>query len=260
MKKSLNTTLCTAISVSLLTAFNMYAIEELTKTEAKATVVDTPEQTVTLLKDLISKNEAFSLEIAHPELAIKATIWQRKGVLKLPPTIPWETFKKDVHQFGVALYALLEKDAKGTYYHIEELRNNTLLYHALVKLNRSIPKKENAGNGEPISKIGKLPSRLLVHRINVYAIMFYAQKLLELLNTFFKKFEERAQRLRMKEEQAQKAAERRTPSGWLDSFDFEYTRPDLETTIDGYDTGTRPEIDEAEFDTAPQETEIDWGF
>ena len=192
--------------------------------------------------------------------------------MKLPANVPWETFKKDVHQFGVDLHTLLEKDTKGAYYHIEALRKNAAVYNTLAQMNQKLQQEQKtAAPDQPALKLGKQTAQSLVRGINLYAHAFYQQKLIEQLKGLFKGFEEQAKKLRTAEEGAQKTAEGRPASGAFDDFDFDYGEIGTDFGVDfGTDTGVEdfsdwPEVTDVEpsADTELKESdigEIDWGF
>ncbi len=248
MKKAIITIFAVTVSVGLATIHKSYTAETPVKKEPEVAAVGTPEKAVAMLNELIAKNSAFSVKIAHHELPIKANLWQRKGQLKLPTNIPWETFKRNVHQFGVDLHALLEKDEKGVYYHIEALRKDAAVYNALSQMNQKLPKEQKNGAKESVLKIGKLPTQGLISSINLYAAAFYQQKLLEQIKTFFKGFEERAKGLRSKEEEAQKTAELPAPTTSFDEFDYTDTGMDMD--MDFADTSMDFGETETDFDVS----------
>ncbi len=273
MKKALVTILSVTVSVGLMTIFKSYTIVEAPKKKepAAAVAVGTQEKAVAMINDLITKNGAFSVQIAPPELPIKVKFWQRKGQVQLPTNIPWETFKKDVHQFGVDLHALLEKDEKGVYYHIEALRRDSSVYNALAQMNQHLSPERKTGEKETaVRKIGKQPTQALLRSINLYATSFYQQKLLERIKALLKGFEEQAKKLRTEAEQAQKTAEQ-TPTSYPSTEDFDFADIDMDITeapmdfdadIEETDFGDRPEVDIAEELPIDTETDfsLDWGF
>lgn len=272
MKKPIITTLALIASISLVTIHHAYTVAQPKQepTESVPSAIST-ERVVATLNGLIAKNSAFLVKIGHHELPLKVKIWQRKGLLKLPLTISWAMFKRDVQQFDVDLHSLLEKDEKGVYYHIESLAKDTALYSALAAMNKGFPKAP-AKETELALKIGKQPKLGLLKILNLYALQFYQNKLLEKIKEFFKGFEERAKGLRTAAEQAQKTAEQQMPTSSFDEFDYT-TYPDTDwasydTTSQEYDFETEAEPTAAEY-TAEEielpETEfdinsIDWGF
>lgn len=273
MKKALVTILSVTVSVGLMTIFNSYTVEAPKKKEPAAAVaaVGTQEKAVAMINDLIAQNGAFSVQIASPELPIKVKLWQRKGIVKLPTNIPWETFKKDAHQFGVDLHTLLEKDEKGVYYHIEALRKDSSLYNALAQMSQKRSPGRKTGEKETaVLKIGKQPTQVLLRSINLYATSFYQQKLLERIKAVLKGFEEQAKKLRAEAEQAQKTAEQTTTS-YESVEDFDFTDIDMDAAeapmdfgadIEETDFSDRPEVDFAEELPMDKDTDfsLDWGF
>jgi len=272
MKKSLVTILSVTVSVGLMTIFKSYTVEAPKKKEpAAVTAVGTQEKSVAMINDLIAQNGAFSVQIASPELPIKVKLWQRKGIVKLTTNIPWETFKKDVHQFGVDLHTLLEKDEKGVYYHIEALRRDSSVYNALVQMSQKRSPGRKTGEKETaVLKIGKQPTQALLRSINLYATSFYQQKLLERIKAVLKGFEEQAKKLRAEAEKAQKTAEQ-TPTSYESTDDFDFAGTDMDSSEFSMDFGAdmeetdfsdRPEIDFAEELPMDNESDfsLDWGF
>ncbi len=272
MKKALITILSVTVSVGLMTIFKSYTVEAPKKKEpAVVAAVGTQEKAVAMINDLIAQNGAFSVQIASPELPIKVKLWQRKGIVKLPTNIPWETFKKDVHQFGVDLHALLEKDEKGVYYHIEALRKDSFVYNVLAQMSQKRSPERKTGEKEAaVLKIEKLPTQALLRSINLYATSFYQQKLRERIKAVLKGFEEQAKKLRAEADKAQKTAEQATTS-YESTDDFDFADTDMDVAEAPMDFGTymeetdfsdRPEVDFAEELPMGKETDfsLDWGF
>jgi len=272
MKKTAVIILIITVLVGLLVIFKSYTEESTASEQPEPETVITQDQAVNMINNLIAKNATFLVQIAPPELPINIRIWQRKGQLKLPVDIPWETFKKDVHQFGVDLHTLLEKDAKGIYYHIETVRKDPTLYKLLAYLNQQLAQSQKGKTNGSIATIGKESTAQIIAGINLYATIFYQQKLLDRLKALLAKFEERAKLLRTKEEEAQKSAEQidTAPSG--DDFDFDFSYPEIEEGR--YEEATEPDRYETEDILGDQEggatdeelaqeiniEDIDWGF
>lgn len=189
--------------------------------------LETEEKTVRMLNELIKKNSVFSIKIAHHLLPTKVTLWRQRGILKLPMNTMWESFIKDVHQFGVHLHSMLEKDPKAVYYHIDSLRKDHALYHLLAKLNLQTNNLFSQDEPGSVLKIEKAQN--LVRLINVYAMVFYNEKLLAQIKAFFKKFELRAKKMRAQAERAERAAGADTPS-YEPSFEYDDTITTFEYT------------------------------
>ena len=194
--------------------------------------LETQEKAVATINDLIKKNAAFSVKIAHHLLPIKAKLWKQKGILKIPTNITWDVFKKDVYQFGVSLHSLLEKDSKNFYYHMDSLRKDHPLYKLLGKIKEQLDKNFSKDLAEPSLKIEKPQS--LQRLINVYAAIFYKEKLISMVADFFKKFEAQAKKMREVEERAQRAAEGKSAS--YDSFDS-YGDMDIDYSSEDFSSG-----------------------
>ncbi len=220
----------TILHISIITVFlGLFAISNSAqekKPEPEA--LETKENAVAILNELIKKNELFSVKIAHHLLPAKIQLWKQKKILKIPATITWDLFKKDIHQFEVNLYALLEKDPKGVYYHIDALRKDHALYNLLKKLQTQTANLFSQDESGSALKIENVKNLVLL--INTYATIFYHEKLLTLIINFFKKFELQTKKMRTSAEQAEKTAGA-LGTGYDELFeydtDFEYT-PSLE--------------------------------
>ena len=130
--------LITAYAVFLVCLFAMAESNNAQDEKKAVEPLSTHDKAVSLLNTLIKHNAVFSVKIAHQLLPAKAKLWQQRGIFRFPPQVTWDIFKKDVHQFGTSLHALLEKDAKGAYYHLDALRKDYPLYKALESMGHKL--------------------------------------------------------------------------------------------------------------------------